>query len=119
MLYKYKKYDDNGDILEQGKVSCPILDIQKALEFMKAINYRELFHINDNCFIFSNKESQFVLQVISDDKIYIEMELEPNYVEGKLETLEELKKRLLSYNLPIDSSDFFVKKAEIILNEVI
>ena len=47
------------------------------------------------------------------------MELEPNYVEGKLETLEELKKKFLSYNLPIDSSDFFVKKAEIILNEVI
>lgn len=119
LLYKYKKYDDNGDVLEQGKVSCPILDIQKALEFMKAIKYRELFHINDNCFIFFNKESQFVLQVISDDKMYIEMELEPNYVKGKLETLEELKKKLLSYNLPIDSSDFFVKKAEIMLNEVI
>ena len=27
LLYKYKKYDTNGDILEQGKVKCPITDV--------------------------------------------------------------------------------------------
>ena len=46
LLYKYKKYDDNGDILEQGKVRCPITDIPKAIQFMKAINYKELFNQN-------------------------------------------------------------------------
>lgn len=29
LLYKYKKYDNNGDIIEQGKVKCPITDIKK------------------------------------------------------------------------------------------
>ena len=30
LLYKYKKYDVNGDILEQGKVKCPITDVSKS-----------------------------------------------------------------------------------------
>lgn len=37
LLYKYKKYNNNGDILEQGKVKCPIEDINKAIKFMEAI----------------------------------------------------------------------------------
>ena len=49
LLYKYKKYDLNGNILEQGKVKCPIIDIDKAIDFMNAINYKELFKINDKC----------------------------------------------------------------------
>ena len=44
LLYKYKKYDDNGDILEQGKIECPIDDIKKAIKFMEAINYKKLFN---------------------------------------------------------------------------
>ena len=37
LLYKYKKYDSNGNILEQGKVKCPIIDIDKAILVLSAI----------------------------------------------------------------------------------
>ena len=41
LLYKYKKYASNGDILEQGKVECPVTDIDKAVKFMESINYKK------------------------------------------------------------------------------
>ena len=34
LLYKYKKYDNNGNIIEQRKIKCPVTDINKAMEFM-------------------------------------------------------------------------------------
>lgn len=41
LLYKYKEYASNGDILKQGKVKCPVEDILKAVNFMEAIHYRK------------------------------------------------------------------------------
>lgn len=41
LLYKYKKYDTNGDILEQGKVKCPITDVDKQLDLWKLSIIRE------------------------------------------------------------------------------
>lgn len=54
LLYKYKKYDTNGDILEQGKVKCPITDVDKAVRFMETIHYKRMFDINDDCIVYTN-----------------------------------------------------------------
>ena len=48
LLYKYKEYATNGDILKQGKVKCPVEDILKAVNFLEAIHYRKLFNIFDH-----------------------------------------------------------------------
>ena len=37
LLYKYKKYASNGDILEQGKVECPVTDIDKFWLLIKMV----------------------------------------------------------------------------------
>lgn len=119
LLYKYKKFADNGDILEQGKVECPIDDIDKAINFMKAINYKELFHIYDKCIVFANKETEITVQLVNDKYVFIEMEASPEYVDRKYESVEELKNDLNRYKLPIDNTNFFVKKAELMLDEVL
>lgn len=119
LLYKYKKYNDNGDILKQGKVKCPIIDISKAIDFMSAINYKELFRINDKCIVFSNDKTELVVQLVNDKYIFIEMECEGSYVDTIYSTIDEMKEKLCSYNLSIDKSNFFVKKAEIMLNEIL
>ena len=41
LLYKCKVYDENGDILEQGKIECPVTNINQAINFMEAINYKK------------------------------------------------------------------------------
>ena len=50
-----------------------------------------------------------------DKYIFIEMESDEN--NGI--SVDEMKSDLLSYNLPIDESNFFVKKAELMLKEVL
>ena len=115
LLYKYKKYDSNGDIIEQGKIKCPVTDINKAMEFMNAIGYEKLFDIHDKCIVFANDKTELVVQLVNDKYIFIEMESEPQYINRKYENVEELKDDICSYNLSIDKSNFFVKKAELIL----
>ena len=117
LLYKYKKYGDNGDILEQGKIECPITDIDKAIEFMGAINYRTILNIYSKCIVYANKESELVVQLVNHKYIFIEMESECRYIERKYESVEELKNDLNRYLLPIDTSNYFVKKAELLLDE--
>lgn len=119
LLYKYKKYDSNEDIIEQGKIKCPVTDINKAMEFMNAIGYEKLFDIHDKCIVFANDKTELVVQLVNDKYIFIEMESEPQYINRKYENVEELKDDICSYNLSIDKSNFFVKKAELILNETL
>ena len=119
LLYKYKKFAPNGDIIEQGKVECPVIDINKAIEFMKSINYKKLFKIYDKCVVFANEESELIVQLVNDKYIFIEMESECEHVNRKYNSIEELKEDLNKYNLPIDNSNYFVKKAELILTETL
>lgn len=119
LLYKYKKYDEEENIIEQGKVKCPIIDTKKALEFLKAINYQHLFNINDKCIVYANDKTELIVQLVNNKYIYIEMESTCEYINKEYKDIEELKEDICSYNLPIDTSNFFVKKAEMILREVL
>lgn len=119
LLYKYKEYDDNGDIIKQGKVKCPVIDTKKAIDFMMAINYKRLFSIYDKCIVFANDRTQLVVQLVNDKYIFIEMESNGEFIDREYTNIEEMKEDLLSYNLPIDNSNFFIKKAEIMLNKVL
>ena len=119
LLYKYKKYAENGDILEQGKVRCPITDVDKAVKFMETIHYKRLFDISDKCIVYANDKSELVVQLVNDKYIFIEMESTGDYIDREYKDVEEMKSDLLSYNLSIDESNFFVKKAEITLKEIL
>lgn len=119
LLYKYKKYAENGDILEQGKVRCPITGVDKAVKFMEAIHYKRLFDISDKCIVYANDKSELVVQLVNDKYIFIEMESTGDYIDREYKDVEEMKSDLLSYNLSIDESNFFVKKAEITLKEIL
>lgn len=119
LLYKYKKYAENGDILEQGKVRCPITDVDKAVKFMETIHYKRLFDISDKCIVYANDKSELVVQLVNDKYIFIEMESTGDYIDREYRNVEEMKSDLLSYNLSIDESNFFVKKAELMLKEIL
>ncbi len=119
LLYKYKKYDDKENILEQGKVKCPVESIEKAVNFMEAIDYKKLFSISDTCIVYANSTSELVVELVNDKYIFIEVENKCEYVDREYKDTEEMKEDLLSYNLPIDASNFFVKKAEIMLDSIL
>ena len=119
LLYKHKKYAENWDILEEGKVECPITDIPKAIDFMKSIAYESLFEIHDKCIVFANEETELVVQLVNDKYIFIEMESEWKHIKRKYNSIDELKQDINRYNLPIDNSSYFAKKAEMILRETL
>ena len=119
LLYKHKKYAENWDIIEEWKVECPITDTTKATEFMETINYKKLIEIHDKCIAFANEESELVVQIVNDKYIFIEMESNCMYINRKYSSIDELKEDIKKYNLPIDKSTYFAKKAEIILKETL
>lgn len=59
------------------------------------------------------------MQLVNDKYIFIEMESTGDYIDREYRNVEEMKSDLLSYNLSIDESNFFVKKAEIMLKEIL
>ena len=119
LTYKYKKYAPNGDILEQGKTECEINSIEDAVKFMEAINYKILFKIYDKCIVYANKKTEFVVQIVNDKYIFIELEDKCSNIDRFYNTIEEMKEDLDSYNLPYNKDNYFVKKAELVLNDTL
>ena len=119
LLYKYKEYASNGDILKQGKVKCPVEDTLKAVNFLEAIHYRKLFNIFDTCIVYANESTELVVELVNDKYIFIELEDKCEYIDKDYNDIESMKEEILKYNLPIYTSNFFVKKAEIMLKEIL
>ena len=117
ITYKYKEYNELGDIVKQGKIDCRIEDINTAIELLKAMNYKELIHINDKLSVYANDKTEFVVQEVNNKHIYIELEDKCNYIDRNYHDTSEMITDLNSYSLPIDNTNYFVKKAEIELRE--
>lgn len=116
LVFKKKNINENGDILEQEKFECDILDIDKAKKFLEAIGYKNIMNIFEEDICYSKDGLGLALKNIKNgDNL---MEVETQNIEG-FRTVEELKEKLLKLNLPIDTGNFFVKKAEVELEKVI
>lgn len=117
LLYKYKEYSNNGDILKQAKVSCKVNDIKEASNFMKTIGYKELIHIQNNSVVYTNDKIELAVQLVNDKYIFIELEDKSEYLNKTYSSIEEMKEEINLYNLPIVKDKYFAKKAAIILED--
>ena len=117
LLYKYKEYSNNGDIIKQAKVSCKVNDIKEASNFMKTIGYKELIHIQNNSVVYTNDKIEFAVQLANDKYIFIELEDKSEYLNKTYSSIEEMKEEINLYNLPIVKDKYFAKKAAIILED--
>lgn len=117
LLYKYKEYSNNGDIIKQAKVSCKVNDIKEASNFMKAIGYKELIHIQNNSVVYTNDKIELAVQLVNDKYIFIELEDKSEYLNKTYSSIEEMKEEINLYNLPIVKDKYFAKKAAIILED--
>lgn len=119
LVYKNKEYDSEGNIIKQSKIKCPILDIDKGIKFMEEINYIKLFNIIDKCIVYVNNENELVVELVNDKYIFIELESNPEYINKKYTCYLDMINELNSYNLPIDKTNYFVKKAVLVLNDTV
>lgn len=119
LVYKNKEYDSDGNIIKQSKIKCPILDIDKGIKFMEEINYIKLFNIIDKRIVYVNNDNELVVELVNDKYVFIELESNPEYINKKYTCYLDMINELNSYNLPIDKTNYFVKKAVLVLNDTV
>lgn len=115
LTYKYKEYNENKEITRQGKVK--IDDISNSKLLFEKLGFQELIRINDHMLVYATDKDELVIQNVNNKHIYIEIEDKCNYADRFYNSIDEMKKVITDNNIPIKNNDFFVKKAEIELQE--
>lgn len=117
LTFKNKQIDDKGNILKQNKIDCEILNVETGKAFIEAIGYDELMNIEENDIVYEKDGLQIAIKDIKDGDQLIEVET----VKGnsELDTIEKIKQKIKELEIPIDTNDYFIKKAEIELSKVL
>lgn len=118
LTYKYKEYNDKKEIIKQGKVNVKIDDIENSKLLFENLGFEELIRINDHMLVYATDKDEFVIQSVNNKHIYIEIEDKCNYANRFYDSVDEMKNVIITNNIPIKNNNFFVKKAEIELQEI-
>ena len=119
LTYKSKKYDKNENIINQSKVDCIVENLDAAIKFMKSIGYKVLFKIYDKLTVYSNGNIEICVQNVNDKYLMIEMENTSDKTKNHhYDNIEDMIRDFDKIGIDYDKSNYFVKKAQIILNEV-
>ena len=117
MSYKMKKFNDKGEILEQKSIRLKIQDCQDAETFMTAIGYKKLMNIIEEEYAYKKDDFELLTKDVKNGDNMIEVETQID--NKRLDTIDKIQKVLENEELPLDFSDYFVKKAEIELNKIL
>ncbi len=117
LTFKRKQIDKNGTILEQDKIECEILNIEDGVRFLNSIGYIEIMEIKEFDLVYEKQGLKIAIKNIENGDKLIEIETAKNNIE--LDTIEKIIKRIEELNIPVDKSNYFVKKAEIELEKIL
>ena len=117
LTFKKKEFDENGDIISQESVNCAIKDANEAEKFLNAINYYKIMNIKESDVVYGKDDLEIAIKDIENGDTLIEVETVSN--NPNIDTVEKLKSHITSLGLPLDTSNFFVKKAEVELDKII
>ena len=117
LTYKSKTIDSKGKILKQSKTECEVTDAIEGKKFLQAIGYIELLNIKESDIEYEKGQLKILIKDIKDGEKLIEVEtVEEN---SELDTIEKIKQKISELQIPIDTNDYFVKKAEIELSKIL
>lgn len=114
--YKMKKFNDKGEILEQKSTRLKVFDCEEAQRFMQAIGYKKLMNITEEDYGYKKDEIIITTKDVKNGDKMIEMETQ--FDNKNLNTVEKLIEKLKMEELPLDFEDCFVKKVEVELNKL-
>ena len=117
ITFKKKQFSKDGDILSQESINCEIINIDEAVNFFQAINYYKIMNIIESDIVYGKEDFQIAIKDIKNGENLIEVETVSN--NDNIDTIEKLKMRIINLQIPVDTSNFFVKKAEIELDKII
>ena len=113
---KIKDIDEQGNILKQKNIECDITNLEKGINFLNSIGYKRLMNIIEKDTEYEKDGFKILVKDVENSDNLIEAETQ-NSIE--LNTIDKIKERLTNLNLPIDTNDYFVKKAEIELCKIL
>lgn len=114
---KRKNIALDGSIIEQYKKDCQIQDIDEAKGLIEELGFKEIMTIKENSVVYGKDDLKLAIKNIEDGDNLIEIEtIEDN---PKLNTTEKLKVIINELQIPIDTNDYFVKKAENKLSRIL
>ena len=117
LTYKYKEYNENKEITKQGKIKCSIDNVENAQMLFEKLNFEKLIEIKDHMSVYANKTDELAIQCVNGKHVYIEVETKCSYAEKNYESIDQMKNVFSKYSIPIKDNNYFVKKAEIELQE--
>ena len=117
LTYKYKNIAQNGDIISQEKKECEIKKLQDGNNFLTAIGYKKLMKIKEDDIVYGKEDFKIAIKTLEDGNNLLEVETIEN--NNSLNTIDKLKQKIIELDLPIDKSDFFVKKYKIKLKKIL
>lgn len=112
LMYKYKEYDENENIIKQGKSKVQVTSKDDASSFLKTIDYKELIRIVDHVEVYEKDRLQICVENVNDKYLFVEIEENEKY-----NTISKMIYALDSTKIKYDKSNYFVKKAKIIFEE--
>ena len=112
LMYKYKEYDENENIIKQGKSKVQVTNKDAANEFLKTMGYNELIRIIDHIDVYEKDGLQICIEDVNDKYLFFEIEENEKY-----NTIEKMINALEGTGINYDKNNYFVKKAKIIFEE--
>lgn len=112
-----KDISTDGTIINQEKIDCQIQNVEQGKKFIEAIGYKNIMTIKEKDIVYEKGDLKLAIKDIenSDDLLEIET-VESN---TKLDTVDKLIEKLNELQIPINTDNYFVKKAEIELKKVL
>ena len=112
LVIKNKEINEKGEVVSQKSIKCPIVNKEDGYNFMLNLGYKKFLELKDHNVLLSNGRNEIYIQDVEGLGVYIEMEQKNLLLDNNNgDTIEEIINNLKQYNLPIDESDFFAKKA--------
>lgn len=111
IVYKDKKYDDLGNIVQSLKYSCSIESVEDAYNLLTNIGFKECFRYEQECLAFAIDDKEILLEYIPELGLFAELENNNKSIEQLINDLNEL-------NIPYYEDEYFVKKASLMIDEI-
>ena len=111
LIYKDKKYDNKGKLVESQRYSCPIVDVDKTHDLLEAIGYKDCFNVEQECLEYEMSGTNIYLEYIPDIGLFLELE-------NNNKSKDELVEMLHEFGVAYYENDYFVKKASLMLDKI-
>lgn len=117
LTLKNKQINNDGTIIRQEKCNCQIYNQEQGKEFLEKLGYKEIMNIKEKDIVYEKDGLKLAIKDIENGESLIEVETVKD--NQKLDTIEKLKAVINELQIPIDTNDYFVKKAEIELKKIL